>query len=197
MSGLKSLPDNKKIIFTRFTNATKCLNSFIDEKLFKHKKNTDNYSNIGYILLGAIIEKITNLSYLDAYKYFLFVPMKMKNTNIGETNITLYSENCKKLKNTEINFRYFGLSAGGLYSTINDLINFSKNIINLLDKKSLNTLNKIYITKLQNPNGDIGHSGKIYGSHCRFYFTPNKKIYIRFTTCVTIKKDIDEYYSLN
>lgn len=199
ISGLKSMPDKKEVIYKKYINATDSLHSFIDEKLITHTKNTDNYSNIGYILLGAIIEKITKLSYIDVYKNYLFEPLKMNNTDIGETNITLYSKKCQKIKQYENNFKYWGQSAGGLYSSVNDLLKFANNVINLLNRESISILNKIYISNMNSDRGAIGHSGKIYGCHSRFYFTYEdnelKKIYIEFITCVSINDDIDEYYS--
>jgi hypothetical protein len=49
-----------------------------------------------------------------------------------------------------------------------------------------------------NYDSAFGHSGKIYGGHTRFYFTHEngelKKLYIEFNTCISIKKEIDEYY---
>jgi len=198
-SGLKSLPNKKKIIYTKYNNASLCMKKFINEDLFIHTFGTDNYSNIGYIILGYVIEKITNLTYIDAYKKYIFNPIGMTNTDIGESNIKLYSENCKKIKKYEHKFKYFGLSAGGLYSCVNDLLLFANKSFGLLNNDMQNILiNKIYIGKMNNPRGNIGHSGKIYGSHCRFYFTLNdnklEKIYIEFNTCISIKKEIDEYY---
>ena len=53
---------------------------------------------------------------------------------------------------------------------------------------------------MNNSRGNIGHSGKIYGAHTRFYFTLTEdnleKIYIEFNTCISIKKEINEYYKL-
>jgi CubicO group peptidase (beta-lactamase class C family) len=203
VSGLKGMPDNKKSLFVRYKSLLKCMKTFINENLFIHEFGTDNYSNIGYIILGYIIEKITKLSYIDAYKKYIFNFIGMKNTDIGKTNIKLYSENCKKIKKYENNFKYWGSSAGGLYSSVNDLLLFAEKSSTLLNKNTIDILqNKTNIGNRDNPRGKIGISGKIYGSHTRFYFTfnftPNnnklEKIHIEFNTCISIKKDIDAYY---
>jgi CubicO group peptidase (beta-lactamase class C family) len=199
-SGLKSMPNNKKLIYTCHKNATLCMNKFINENLFTHTIGTDNYSNIGYIILGYVIEKITKLTYIDAYQKYIFNIIGMKNTNIGDTNIKLYSENCKKIKKYENNFKYWGLSAGGLYSCVNDLLLFAEKSFTLLNSNTIDILiKKIYIGKMNNPRGNIGHSGKIYGAHTRFYFTLDnnklEKIYIEFNTCISIKKEINDYYN--
>lgn len=200
-SGLKSLPDNKKLIYIRHKNASSCIKTFIDKNLFTKEFGTDNYSNIGYIILGYIIERITNLTYIEAYHKYIFNIIGMKNTNIGNTNIKLYSENCKKIKKYENNFKHWGLSAGGLYSCVNDLLLFANKSFQLLNNETIYILmNQIYIKKMNNPRGNIGHSGKIYGAHTRFYFTFDnnklKKVYIEFNTCISIKKEINEYYKL-
>ena len=195
------MPNNKKSIYIGHISASSCAKTFINENLFTHTFGTDNYSNIGYIILGYIIEKITNLTYIDAYKKYIFNTIDMINTNIGNTNIKLYSENCKKIKKYENNFKYWGSSAGGLYSSTNDLLLFAKKSYQLLNNETTNILtNKIYIGKMNNPRGNIGHSGKIFGSHTRFYFTNDdtilKNIYIEFNTCISIKKEVDEYYKI-
>jgi len=198
-SGLKGMPNNKKSIYIRHKNASSCIKTFINENLFTKDFGTNNYSNIGYIILGHIIEKITKLTYVKAYYKYIFNIIGMKNTDVGNTNVKLYSENCEKIKKYEHKFKYWGSSAGGLYSCVNDLLLFAKNSFKLLNNETINLLlTKIYIGAFKNPRGDIGHSGKIYGSHTRFYFTNYnntlKNIYIEFNTCISIKKDIDEYY---
>ena len=199
ISGLKGMPDNKKSIYIRHNSAYSCMKKFINENLFTHTFGTDNYSNIGYIILGFIIEKVTKLTYIGSYKKYIFNPLYMKNTNIGEPDIKLYSKNCKKIKKYENNFKYWGSSAGGLYSCVNDLLLFAEKSFQLLNNETIDILiNNIYIAKMNNPHGNIGHSGKIYGCHTRFYFTFDdnklKKIHIEFNTCISIKKEIDEYY---
>jgi D-alanyl-D-alanine carboxypeptidase len=200
MSGLKSLPNNEKMIYPKkneYKSATACLKSFINEKLFIHKKGTDNYSNIGYIILGSIIEKVTDLPFMESYKKYLFKPLGMTSTDIGEIETKLYSENCENIKEYENNFKYWGLSAGGLYSTVRDLLRFAVGSNDLLTIDSMENLKNIYIYKLD-PSYDISHSGKIFGSHSRFKFTQKSNkiivIHIEFRTCISIKKDINEYY---
>lgn len=201
-SGLKSLPDNIKLIYVHHDNASQCVKTFIDEDLFINDPGTDHYSNIGYLILGHIIEKITKLTYIEAYKKYIFIPLEIHSTDIGESSIRLYAEKCNKIKKHENNFKYWALSAGGLYSNVNDLLIFAKRSLKLLNNDTMDILkNKTYIGKMNNENGAIGHSGKIYGSHTRFYFTVDPdnnnldKIHIEFTTCVSIKKEIDKYYN--
>ncbi len=45
------------------------------KKKLKHPKNEFHYSNVGYVILGAIIEKVTGLSYETAMTKLLFKPL--------------------------------------------------------------------------------------------------------------------------
>jgi len=124
-SGAKRMPDT----FARkpYETAQDVLDTFIDEKIFTMTKGDFYYSNLGYILLGAIIEKVTLMSYIDAYQFYIFHPLKMKSTSVGKTNIILYNQNKKKLNKKEYNERFFASTGGALYSCIKDLICLAKN----------------------------------------------------------------------
>lgn len=99
------------------------------------------YSNGGYIVLGAIIEKITGQTYYDYVRERIFKPAGMTNTdsffsdsktpNLAEG----YRRNEKGERVNNVDTRPArGSSAGGGYSTVEDLLKFS---IALLDNKFL------------------------------------------------------------
>lgn len=93
----------------------------------------EQYSNGGYILLGAIIEKVTGQSYYDYVKENIFKVAGMTNTDSFETDKTpsntangYTKQNSKDKWLNNIDSRPFkGSSAGGGYSTAQDLLNFS------------------------------------------------------------------------
>ena len=114
------------------------------------------------------------MTYLEAFHKYILKPLKMNNTNVGDTNIKLYLEDGKKLTKEQYIERYIASSAGGLYSCVNDFINFS-NIIKLLDKNSINILQKLYIYKFKNDEHIIKHEGGIYGGKSKFIFKYNKE----------------------
>jgi len=159
-SKIKRDPDDELHI-KEYESSTKIINRFINEKLFTLKQA--EYSNIGPILLGGIIEQITGLTYLDAYNKYIFKPLKMKHTSIGHTNITLYNDKYKKLSKKEIMMRYFLSTSGGLHSCVHDMILFSKNIMKLLNKKSIDVIKKLYIRLTDNKTNLIHHDGRIRG----------------------------------
>jgi CubicO group peptidase (beta-lactamase class C family) len=141
------------------------------------------YSNYGFILLGAVIEKVTGQSYYDYVQEHIYEPAGMSRTgslpeeqalpdrSIGYTRppgTTRWSPNIDTLP-------YRGTSAGGGYSTVRDLARFADALLShkLLDSDSTELL----ITgKVEAPgrlkyaygfedgrdtagNGSIGHGG--------------------------------------
>jgi CubicO group peptidase (beta-lactamase class C family) len=198
-SGLASMPPNEQTIYTAHRNIRENVGTFIDADIFVHPYGSDNYSNIGYILLGLIIEKVVGTRYDRAYKKYIFDPLGMTSTNRKKPSISLYSDGCAKMRAREKRFRLWGASAGGLCSCVADLVRFAKGGMGLLDGHTIRILrDQIYLGHMNSPRGDIGHSGKIFGAHTRFYFTHNGNelitIYIDFATCVGIQKDINAYY---
>lgn len=134
-------------------------------KLLVSKINDFSYSNVGYLLLGVIIEKVTNLSYLEIFKKYIFKPLKLKHTsNFDIANIKLYNNN-KLLSVKLLNITDNGGTCGALFSCMKDLIKFSKNIIKLLNNKSMKIIkeNK-YIFNSQEKNNFISHTGYYFGT---------------------------------
>jgi CubicO group peptidase (beta-lactamase class C family) len=152
--------DEKKIELKLYTTATEVMKLFINENIIDQNAR---YSNIGYILLGVIIEKITKLSYFEAVKLYILDPLKMNNTGIGKTNISIYHNN-KKINKKQLNSIIGGASCGSLYSCVNDLIKFGKNIFTLLDKKSIDIIIKSYIYKNFKNKQHILHNGLYIGT---------------------------------
>lgn len=92
------------------------------------------YSNGGYILLGAIIEKVSGKSYFDYVRENIFKPAGMNDTDSFETDkkpantANGYTRrNPKNVLIDNISTRPFrGSAAGGGYSTAGDLLKFSQ-----------------------------------------------------------------------
>ena len=141
--------------------------TFLNKNLFIKGKNINKkeffYSNIGYILLGRVIEAITQKTYIEIYKKYIFNVLKMNNTDIGTSaNITIYDCNDKKInKKVKDAECYYASSAYGLHSCVHDLILFGKNIPKLLSKKTLSILTKLYICPPI--KHIISHGGSITG----------------------------------
>jgi CubicO group peptidase (beta-lactamase class C family) len=188
-SGLKNFWDgatygSSKI---KYKSPTEIYNKWNNNKLIDDKlKGTFAYSNIGYQILGVIIEKITNENYSDYVKNNILIPLKMNNTGTDDCNITLYNYKNKKLTKYEKWERTFASSAGELKSCIKDLIKFSK-FIKLLNNNTLDLLKKFYIFKENKNEINIKHNGGITGGSSELYLTYDKNwkiknIYISLKT---------------
>lgn len=104
---------------------------FADKPLAFEPGTKEQYSNGGYILLGAIIEKVIGKSYYNYVRENIFKVAGMTNTDSFETDKTpantangYFKE--KNIWTNNINTRpYRGSAAGGGYSNLGDLLKFS------------------------------------------------------------------------
>lgn len=160
--------------FMEIKDTAKTINSYIDlginEPLIFEPGSKFQYSNYGYILLGAVIEKITNISYFEYVKTNVFSIAGMKNSDSYEsdkftnnkaigyafpppmlnTPIKTSEENVLREPNTPM-IEVKGTSAGGGYSTAVDLHKFA---LALLSGKlvSINSLDTITTGKITMPS---------------------------------------------
>jgi CubicO group peptidase (beta-lactamase class C family) len=117
--------------------------------------NTFSYCNLGYILLGMVIEGLTSISYHEFIRNEIFDPLQLNDTNfIALDDITnLMAEGYTKFKddNNLVKWRkniysipVIGISDGGAVSNAQDLTYFMRAIRNqeLLSQKST----KIFLT---------------------------------------------------
>ncbi len=107
---------------------------FADQPLLFEPGSSRRYSNGGYIVLGAIIEKVTGQTYYDYVREHLFRPAEMSETDSYEadaivpnlaTGYTRRSDQGAVLVSNIYTRPARGSSAGGGYSTVDDLLRFS------------------------------------------------------------------------
>ncbi|HMG15287.1 MAG TPA: serine hydrolase domain-containing protein, partial [Saprospiraceae bacterium] len=160
------------------------------------------YSNSGYILLGYIIEKITGKPYEQVLQEKIFSPLKMSNSGYYQNSEVIKSKayGYDKSGNTYQNASYidmsFPFSAGGIYSTVEDLYLWDQALYTekLLPQKYMDLLFNKYI-----PSGDdeyyaygweigklpvgstkeeletISHQGEINGFNTQILRIPSEK----------------------
>ena len=174
-----------------------------------------SYSNSGYFLLGIIIEKVTGSSYEEAMKKYIFEPLKMTNSGICSdeevitgfaTGYTLNNSENDKIEIASYSNMSTPFSAGGLYSTAEDLFKFSKGLENkdFLKKKYYkyltNGLKRIddmmmneytygwFRNSIKTPDNIkrefIFHNGVIPGYNCRMDKMLDENIFIAFLSNV-------------
>jgi len=147
-----------------------------------------DYSNMGYHLLGAIIEKVTGNNYFSYLKSQIFEPAEMTNAGFPLTNSNLesmavgyekvYEKGTLVYKDNRKKNRIKGSPAGSGYATSTDLFHFTQAIKNnklvtqetknilFTPKKELNSPRYGYGFKICSlPNGStrVYHTGGYVG----------------------------------
>ncbi len=101
------------------------------------------YSNLGYALLGILVERVSGLKYDDYISGNIFEPLSMNNSGMFsdfETQREIaHAYNAKGEKRFELPLQ--DKPAGAIYSTVNDMIKFCRSFIDgkevLLKNKTL------------------------------------------------------------
>jgi CubicO group peptidase (beta-lactamase class C family) len=120
------------------------------EKLVSRPGVTFNYSNDGYIALGAIIQQVSGEPYATYIQQHIFTPTGMNNTSIAAykpedvANMAHgYTDQDEAGKWTDVSDTYeIGNPSGGAYSTAGDLLKFAQALTNhkLLSAATTNTI---------------------------------------------------------
>ena len=164
VSGIKQDPE-------KYVNSIGNYKNIKKEQLIKHKKGSFIYSNLGYMLLGVLIENVSNMTYQEFVKNNILQPLKMSNSSFDKTTITHYNLKQKKLTKKQENERVKSVSDGGLKSCVIDLIKFKKFPI-LLKNKSL--LKNLYIF-YEDKEYYISHNGNTTGIKSNLIIKYDKK----------------------
>jgi CubicO group peptidase (beta-lactamase class C family) len=154
------------------------------------------YSNYGYILLGAVIEKVTGQAYYDYVQAHIYEPARMTATGSQPEHDAVPGLSVGYMKPpgtaTEIpnseTLPYRGTSAGGGYSTAADLTRFAQALLGhqLLrpDSTRLLITGKVDIApggkyaygfedlRDTDGNGSVGHSGGAAGMNGALWICP-------------------------
>jgi CubicO group peptidase (beta-lactamase class C family) len=159
-----------------------------------------NYSNSGYILLGAIIEKASGQSYEDFLRRQIFEPLGMSHSYYGSTSPIIPSRvsGYDKQAGAFVNASYLSMTqpyaAGSLLSSVDDLARWDEALSTekLLKKSSLERI----FTPFKLTNGEstdygygwsIGaqdgfplyeHGGGINGFLCHVMRMPENHVYV-------------------
>ncbi len=133
----------------RDTTVSQILSAIRTKPLFFKPGSEQRYSNSGYVVLGAIIEKITGVGYADNVTTRIFKPLGMNNSVFLSAGMaapntasgTMFTLNGDKYNERQISRTFHPSPAGGVYSTVGDLLLFSKSMLN--DERLLQPASKM------------------------------------------------------
>ncbi len=163
------------------------------------------YCNLGYALLGTILEQVTGLRYGEVIRKYIFDPLGMSASFIHEEGYLLkknhavgyrWSEEQQMLIKDPVKYDPVSPSDGGLITTTGDMYEwsrvlagerpelFSPEILKRMTTPVPNTLNSRgsygYGLFIDDSSGtlEIHHPGRIVGYRSHFCFYPEREIYI-------------------
>ena len=120
-----------------------------------------DYSNYGFILLGVIVERVTGQSYFDYVRDHIFMPAGMthtasepENVAVPDRSIGYMNDGSSSKPNTET-LPYRGTSAGGGYTTVEDLLRFANA---LTEHKLLDEHHTTLLTTAKPESGDAHYA---------------------------------------
>ena len=138
---------NKERRVYHFT-VSQTIETFKNKPLGFNPDEKFEYSSSNYILLGYIIEQISNMTYADYVEQNIFKPLRMENSGF-ETPEQVIKNMARGylFKNNEIeNAKFRDMSnahaSGALYSTVEDLYKWDRALYSetLISKESLKTM---------------------------------------------------------
>ncbi len=162
-----------------------------------------SYSNSGYVLLGAIIEKVSGQSYADFVHKNIFEPLGMKQTYYGghqiiPKRVSGYQGSAASFRNANYLSMTQPHAAGSLLSTVDDLARWDRALYSeeLLSHETMQRMTTPFVLNSGEKTsygygfqvGDlrgrraIRHGGGIFGFRTSAIRLPDEKIYVAVLT---------------
>jgi CubicO group peptidase (beta-lactamase class C family) len=186
-----SFPDYAKLEASP-TTPTELVARFRDKPLDFQPGEKWSYSNSGYVLLGYLIEKISGESYAQFVQDNIFKPLGMVNSGYDSNSAVIqnrasgYTPEAGGIVNSGYINMTIPLSAGGLYSTTEDLLRWQQGLFGgkLLSPASLKKMTTPYksdygfgvVIRTVNGHEEIGHGGGIEGFNTMLAYYPEDKL---------------------
>lgn len=151
-----------------------------------------NYSNSGYVLLGYLVEKISQQSYIQFVQENIFNPLGMKDSGYDSNSAVIlhrasgYEPGDKGPKNAGYIDMSIPFSAGALYSTTEDLLRWEQGLMGgkVLSAASLQKMTTPFksdyafglAVHATNGHKVIEHGGGIEGFNTMLAYYPEDKL---------------------
>jgi len=159
-----------------------------------NKRGKYQYCNTNYLLLGKILEKVTDKNYFDLVRERIFIPASMDESYpYVSKNLRNLAPPTYKGKNVSeyLDYRFFANfanAAGAIASTLSDMKKF---YTHLFEKQTfINTTSLAKLTDFDDAdyglgmmkfkNGTIGHGGNNLGYAFKEYYNPETKDLVLF-----------------
>jgi CubicO group peptidase (beta-lactamase class C family) len=186
--------DNFKEVMRKTMTPAELIADFRDKPLDFQPGEKFNYSNSGYIVLGAVIEKAGGMPYAQFLQENLFTPLGMKDTGYDSSTVIIplrasgYARRKGELVNDDFIDMSIPYAAGSLYSTTHDLWSWEKALYGgkLLKPASLNKMTTAFKEKyafglgIDDDHGHLrySHNGGINGFSTQLAWYPDDKLII-------------------
>ncbi|MEG1410933.1 MAG: serine hydrolase [Romboutsia sp.] len=121
----------------KIRNSIDILPLFIDKPMMYLSGEKFQYNNTGYVVLGLIIEKVTNRPFDKYLEEIIFKPCNMLNTGYYELDRLplkcatgyIYDDEKKEFYSNIYSIDVKGTGAGGAFTTVSDMENFWDNLL--------------------------------------------------------------------
>jgi len=150
-SGIESMEKDGDIVYEKKYNTDEIFKIYCNGNMESEPGKKFNYNNADYVILGKILEEIYGQTFEQVLNEKILFPLEMNSSGLLEYKIinglaSSYWWN-DSLKIVEKDIPYYPenyYASGGMYSTIFDLMNFSKALYNfeLISKSTLDKLLK-------------------------------------------------------
>jgi len=174
------------------TTPEKLVARFRDKPLEFQPGEKWNYSNSGYVLLGYLIEKISQQTYSQFVQENIFDPLGMKDSGYDSNSAIIqhrasgYTPSRSGVRNAGYIDMSIPLSAGGLYSTTEDLLLWERGLMGgkLLSPASLKKMTTPFKedyafglgVRTEHGHIVIDHNGGIEGFNTVLQYFPEDKL---------------------
>lgn len=184
--------DDYEALKTQATTVEALIARFRDRPLDFQPGEKYAYSNSGYVVLTAVIEKVSGKSYADFVTETLFQPLGMSDSGYDDHAVVLsrrasgYVPSADGVENADYVDMSVPQGAGGLYSTTRDLLKWEQGLFGgqLLRPQSMVELTTPgrndyalgLVVKKDGRAATISHSGGIEGFNTYMAYDPDKRM---------------------
>jgi len=150
---------------------------FKDKPLDSTPGTRFSYSNSNYVLLGAIIEKVSGLKYSEYMEQFVFQPNGMKNTSVWYKPVTP----ADKIAHGNPAVPMVGsvvYSSGGIVSNVDDLFLWTRSTVQKLDISKTPGYRYGFNIKELHGSTTIQHGGNLPGFTSSGIYLPEEEVFV-------------------